>query len=166
MFEVQKYSQFLDIKSRKWREKSCGIIALKSVLEYWGEFVRAYKLIREGLKIKAYIPGIGWKHAGLASLATRHGFKAKNFDWFKKNDVFAWKNLTKKLKGGPIIVSIYKNLKPGTSGHLVVVTSIKNGFVHYNDPASRARRGVLKKASEKKFRRGWKKRIIVIYGKY
>lgn len=163
MFDVPKYSQFLDVKNKHWRNKSCGIVALKSVLEYWkGGSIDVNALMRRGVKHGAYLRGVGWKHAGLVLLAKQCGFRAKNFDWAKFPDRKAWKELEAKLGRGPVIASIYKNLKPKTSGHLVVITGIDRRFVHYNDPDSKTRKGIKRRASKNVFLRGWKKRIIVV----
>ena len=166
MFNVPAYSQFLDVKNRHWRNKSCGVVALKSVLEYWknGD-IDVDALTKRGKKLKAYLEDIGWKHAGLALLARQHGLRAKNFDWAKFPSHAAWKKLGAELKNGPVIASIYKNLKPKTSGHLVVITGIKKGLIYYNDPGSKTKRDVEKRASKARFLRGWKKRIIVVLPK-
>ena len=158
-----KVPQFLDIEDKKWKSRSCGIVSLKSILEYWGVKENIKDLIDLGLKKGAYISGIGWKHKGLALIAKDYGLVGKNYDWFKNKPETAFKKLLPKLKKYPVIISIYKNLKPGKSGHLVVLTGHENGQIFFNDPDSKTKKGIQKKVGFEKFLIGWKRRIIVIH---
>lgn len=163
MFRVPVYSQFLDVKEKKWRSRACGIVALKMVLDFWGIKKSADELIKLGLKKDAYIQGVGWKHKGLVLVAKKFGFKARNYDWYKDSYEVSFKKLLPKLKKYLVIASIYKNLKPGKSGHLVVLTGYENDQIFFNDPNSKTRGGIHKKVAAEKFLSGWKRRIIVIY---
>lgn len=165
MFKVPAYSQFLDVKDKKWQRRSCGIVVLKMILDFWGsgDKITADNLIKLGLKKNAYISGIGWRHKDLTLLSKNLGFKGKNYDWFKNKPKTAFKKLLPKLKKQPIIASICKNLNFGESGHLVVLAGFKNNHIFFNDPDSKTRKGIRKKASLKKFLNGWKRRVIVIY---
>jgi len=159
-------SQFLDVKNKKWQNKSCGIISLKIVLSYWlGEKFNTSieKLIKLGLKENAYLENIGWKHKGLAKIAEKFGLKAKNFDWFKENNSKAFKKFLKFLKKGPVIVSIYKNFKVGESSHLIVAFKNDRKYIYILEPAAKKRNDIFQKINLKKFKAGWKKRIIFIF---
>lgn len=70
--------------------------------------------------------------------------------------------MKKFLRRGPILASVYKNLKPNGSGHLVVISAIQNDRVFWHEPAAKNRKDIPQKTSLKKFLAGWKKRIIVI----
>lgn len=169
MFKVPLYSQFLDVKNKNWKRRTCGGVALKMVLDYWNDLGYDVKtptiqtLIREGVKTRAYIRGIGWQHKGLIRLARRYGFNGKNFDWAKYDPSVAFQKLRRYLKSNPVLASIYKDLRPENSGHLIVLTGLKGSFVYYNDPASRTRKGISKRAGIQKFLKGWKRRIIIVY---
>lgn len=167
-FKVPPYSQFLDVKNHKWQRKSCGIVSLKMLLDYWSkQFNKTApsisKLIQEGVKNKGYIPNIGWRHKNLVELVEDYGFGGNNFDWAKVKPSIAFKKLRRYLNKYPLMASIYKNFCPGDNGHLVVITDFKNNFIFYNDPDSKYRKDVAKKIGLKKFLKGWKKRIIIIY---
>lgn len=165
MFKVPAYSQILDVKEKKWKDASCGVVSLKMVLDFWdkSKSLPIRELIDLGLKQNAFIPDVGWKHKELALLAEKFSLKSRNYDWFKDSPKVAFKKLMPKLKKYPVIVSIYKNLEPGKSGHLVVLTGIKNKRVFYNDPDSKTRKDIKRQSSLDDFLSGWKRRVIVIY---
>lgn len=165
-FNVPAYSQYLDVKNRAWKRRSCGIVALKMVLDFL-ESKRATartfpRLIKKGARMHAYIRNVGWSHAGLARIAMRYGLESKNYDWFRESSRSAFKKMIRFLKQGPVIASIYRNLNPNTHGHLVVVTGFQKNIVYYHDPDSKARNAIPRKVSLKKFLKGWKRRIIVV----
>jgi len=161
-------SQFLDVKKRGWKKKSCGIVALKIVLHYWlGENfnVPLDELINLGLKKDAYLKNVGWKHKELAEIAKDFKLNAKNFDWYSLNNKEAFKKFLNFLKRGPVIVSVYKNFHPQNNGHLVVAISEDKKYIYILDPGVKKRKGIFQKISFKKFKNGWKKRIIFIHPK-
>ncbi|MBI4160281.1 MAG: C39 family peptidase [Candidatus Yanofskybacteria bacterium] len=172
MFVVPSYSQFLDVRRKSWQNKACGVAAVKMVVDFWngvGKQVRNFTcddLIDLGLKNDAYLENIGWKHTGLIKIARKLGLAGKNFDWFDQPPKIAFKKIIPWLKKYPVIVSIYLNFRPNYSSHLIVLTSFDSKTIFYNEPAAKTRRGIKRRVSLKKFLRGWKRRIIVIYPKF
>ena len=165
-FHVPAYSQYLDVKNRAWKRRSCGIVALKMVMDVLSP-KRAKtrtlpRLIKKGVRMGAYIRNVGWSHHGLARIATSFGFRSKNHDWFKESPREAFRKLRRHLARGPVIASIHRNLEPGFSGHLVVVTGFERGIVLYNDPDSRTRHDIPRRAPLKKFLKGWKRRAVTV----
>ncbi len=165
-WEVPLYSQRLDIKSRTWQHRACGIVALKMVIDHFKPRHATHRtfsrLITQGQRSGAYIRNVGWSHRGLAYLSQRYGFSGRNYDWWKKTPHFAFKKLVTHLKKGPVLASIYQNLRPNSHGHLVAVTGFEKNIVFYNDPDSHTRRGITRRASVAKFLRGWKRRVVVV----
>ncbi len=161
--KVPKYSQHLHIKNKDWKTKTCGIAGLCMILEYFDKKIPAEMLLNQGLKIKAYLPGIGWKHKGIVKLAKKFRLNGKNFDWAKLNTKTAFLKLKNYLKKYPILASIHLNFNPKNGGHLVVITGISETKIFYNDPDSKTEKQISKSIPIKKFLTGWKKRIIVIY---
>lgn len=164
-WRVPRYSQFLDVKSNVWRRRSCGIVAMKMVLDYWRGTARTPSLatlIREGAASHAYLRNAGWRHAGLSALARRHGLAGRRLDWRKLTAVQAFEKLRREAKRAPTITSIHRNLDPKRGGHLVVVTGIEKGTVFYHDPDSKSRRGVARRARTAKFLKGWRRRAIAV----
>lgn len=165
-FNVPSYSQYLDVKNRAWRRRSCGIVALKMMMDYYEPRRAAARslprLIAKGVRMKAYIKNVGWSHRDLARIAAGYGFRSKNYDWFKESPRKAFHKLRRHLVQGPLMASIFQNLKPNAHGHLVVVTGLARGIVFYHDPDSHTRRRIPRHASAAKFLKGWKRRIIVV----
>jgi len=159
-------SQYLDIKSKKWKNRSCGVISLKIVLNYWqGEKFNktSEELIKIALKEGAYLKGIGWKHKELAKIANKFGLKAKNFDWSKEENLKAFHKFLWYLKRGPVIVSVYKDFQFGKNGHLIVALKSDEKNIYILEPAAKKRNDIFQIVKRDKFIKGWKKRIIFIF---
>lgn len=165
-FGVPAYSQHLDVKSRSWKQRSCGIVALKTVMDHYeprrAVFRSFARLIKKGVRMHAYIRNVGWSHRGLARIAMSYGFRAKNYDWWGKTATRAFTHLRKHLTRGPVLASIHRDLKPNAHGHLVAVVGFERGVVYYQDPDSHTRRRISRRATLKKFLKGWKRRIVVV----
>lgn len=164
--QVPLYSQLLDVKDTNWKKRSCGIIALKMVMDFWSkethkEYPAADELIKKYHR-KAYISNVGWSHNGLVQIAKSLGLKGENLDLARHREKDAIDLLEARLQDGPVIASIHKNLNPRLPGHLVTVTKIANKEIFYNDPISKTRSEIKKIASVEKFSNGWKKRIIIM----
>lgn len=156
-------SQFLDMPLASWKARSCGIAALATVIGFYnGEVPDLKELRKEAMAGGAYKRGVGWRHRELGALAREHGLTGKNFDWAAETDSAVWKKLGSAVSRGPVIASIYKDFKPGRSGHLVVVDSITKNGVHYHEPASKTRKSICRHIPIGRFRAGWKKRVIVV----
>ena len=166
-FNLTPYSQILDVKLTDWKNRACGITSLKMVLDFLSKETKNKYPAIDDLILKysktKYINDIGWSHKGLADIAIDLGLKGINYDLinYTQNDALAL--LTTKLITTPVIASIYKNLNPKNSGHLVVVTRIENNKATYYDPDSKTRNEVKRTVSLKKFLSGWKKRMIVVW---
>lgn len=169
VFPVPSYSQYLDVAQPKWRGKSCGIIALKMVLDYWrgktiADSPTIHTLIRLGVSKNAYIPGIGWRHFGLVLLARHYHLDAKNYDWANESKKIALKKLLQVLERQPVIASIYRNTSTKKGGHLVVLTGIResDGKMCMIDPAEKTRKKEIRCVSPKTFARSWKQRVVIV----
>jgi ABC-type bacteriocin/lantibiotic exporter with double-glycine peptidase domain len=113
-------------------------------------------LVQEGLELGAYKEGVGWYHAGLARLATAHGFTSTNKDWSKELPTDARELLRKELSEGPVIASI-TNIK---GGHLIVVETIENTDVVIHDCGEKE--GIRKTIPLETFFDIWTQRIISV----
>ena len=160
-YDVPFYSQFQDIPGVEWQKKGCGIAALAMAIEFYKpNSVAVMQLLAESIEAGAYQPGIGWKHKQLSSVVENYGLEGKNYDFSKLGNLAAFERMKYFLQDGPVVVSIHNKFNPkATLGHIVVVTGIENGFIHYNDPAGMK---VEKKISTSNFLKGWKKRFIVV----
>ncbi len=166
MHTLPRYSQYLDVADPAWQPKACGIVAVRTVLAHWlGEenVPSADALIREGLALDGFIPGVGWKHQTLVDIARAHGCAAERADWSKESPTQAMKFLHDAIARGPVVASIHMHLDPSSpDGHLVVAYNIDNATVHYYDPAQKGRDTISQSADGTAFANGWKKRVILI----
>ncbi len=170
-FNVPPYSQYLDIKNQEWQHRACGIIALKSILDFWSDETKerysdADKFIEMGLELNAYIPGTGWRHKELVEIAKSFDLDGENFDWFKKTPEEAFQKMIFYLEKYPLAASIHPLFETqNQGGHLVVLTGFENNILYYNDPAVKNREEIIQEIPLDKFLNGWKRRIIAIYPK-
>lgn len=170
-YEVPAYSQYVDVKNKRWRDKACGIVALYQVLEYFlgrGGVGTLAHFIQLGVKQKAYSPRRGgWVHKGLVDIAKAYGIETRAHDVTREPTGQALSFLITSLKRGPVLVSIHKDFNPQKGGHLIVVTGYqKKGtsvVLFYNEPASRTRKGIKRRVTQRAFERGWKKRFIAFH---
>ncbi|MBI2592934.1 MAG: hypothetical protein HYW37_02145 [Candidatus Colwellbacteria bacterium] len=120
-------------------------------------------LFKKGLRHNAYLRGVGWKHAGLTSLARRYGFKkSKSYDLAGRKTDEAVKVLKRFLKLSPLIVSVFSGYKPKGGGHLPLLISLTSQKAKLIDPAGKNRKSIIKILPSAKFLRAWKKRFIAI----
>lgn len=156
------YSQYLDIKNPVWREKACGIASLGMIL---GDEVSSLEeLYQLGLNDGAYLPGVGWRHAGLVDLAKHFGFLSSyNLDLAQMDTSEALAKLKGELKNGPVIVSVFAHYEHGhKEGHLIVLLSLNDSEAEVLDPAAPTREDIHQFIPTEKFVTGWKKRLIVV----
>ena len=157
---VPFYSQFSDITSPTWKKQGCGIASLAMILGYYKKSpISVDSLLSQGIKDGAYSPA-GWTYSGLIQVAKEHGMRGSAYDLASSGPTAAYTQLTKAVSAGPVITSIHYKFDPkSTIPHLVVINSIKNGAVYYNDPAATTGN---KQVSVDTFTKAWKMRYIVI----
>ncbi len=134
---VRPHSQLRDVTDPSWHLRSCGIACIKMVMEFLDSTQHVPSLddlIVEGVAAGAYLPEKGWLHRGLATLATKHGFDATNYDWSALAPEEAFRDFLACLELYPVIASVTKEFSPSKDGHLVVVTGIQDDKVFVNDP--------------------------------
>ncbi len=148
---IRYYSQYSDAIEKDWQDRSCAIVCLQMVLDFYENKIEPMDLIKEGLFIskdliergretEGYTSKFGWGHELLVTLLRNHGlpsykqdFRSVKFDLlnssFLKSD-FEFKifefgiNKIKEnlLNNKPIIISLSKDIdNKKTSGHMVVV---------------------------------------------
>ena len=158
---VPFYSQFTDISSASWKGKGCGIASLAMVIGYYKQSpVSVDDLLKQGIAANAYESDAGWTYNGLIQVAQEHGLSGTAYDLSSSKTTAAYAQFASALKGGPVIASIHYKFDPkSTIPHLVVIDSIQNGIVYYNDPAAKSGE---KQVSVGTFLGAWKKRYIII----
>lgn len=151
---VPFYSQVLDISDYKWKGVGCGIVGLAMIVDYYQPSVDINTLLQQGIEMGAYNDTNGWSHAGLINVAQKNGLNGQA-TYYASFD-----SLAKAVEAGPVIVSVdYSMTAQNTIPHLVVITDIKDGVVHYNNPASLSGDEII---STEQFTQTWKKNYIEI----
>jgi ABC-type bacteriocin/lantibiotic exporter with double-glycine peptidase domain len=167
--DVPRYSQYLDVKNRFWQPRSCGIVALKMVLEYWhraGKIAHSPSipaLNRAGHKLGAYIRNVGWSHVGLVRLARRYGMDGVKYDWSLLSGREALKKLPPLMRRGPVLASVWRYPKKRQGGHLVVLADVAGNRVYLLDPAATHKNEIARTVSRQEFVTEWKRHIIVLF---
>ncbi|MDP3729423.1 MAG: cysteine peptidase family C39 domain-containing protein [bacterium] len=175
------FSQHLHIKDKDWKQKSCGIVCLAMILNYFGKNIPPEKLLEIGLNFKfsykgseyfAHTPSFNWIHWGLARIAKKFGFQGIVYDWSVNNEVCkklnkkaAFDKLTKLLEKYPLMASLNKTFSGKGKGHLIVLTGIDKNRIFYNDPDYKIKKHSCKNISKTKFLKHWTKRTIVVFDK-
>lgn len=160
----KKFSQYLDLSHDDHKLSGCGIASLGMLL---GDKIKNLdELYHLGLEQGAYVPSIGWRHAGLASLAKHLGFKnSYNLDLAKEDLEVALNKLKAELAQAPVLASVFANYEVGhKDGHIVVLLSLTDEQAEVLDPAAKNHDDIHQFISAEKFIKGWKKRFIVVRG--
>jgi len=156
---VPFYSQFSDITSTKWQKVGCGVASLAMIIDYYKPAVPVNTLLKEAIALGAYSDA-GWTYSGLISASKKYGMQGNAYDLGSSDMKTAYAQFLTKVNSGPVIASVHYKLDPkSTIPHLVVIDSIKDGVVYYNDPAAKTG---TKQISVVDFQKAWKKRFIVI----
>jgi|SRR3989344_7356610 len=187
ILNVPYYSQIKDTQNPDWQDSSCGIAALKMVLDFFQPTnLTIDDLYQKGLDINGYLENVGWYHHSLALLAKDLGYKAITRTWnlpeeydkklkergFSGADLQILKDeqeiegiftLKRELdQKHPIIVPVSKGFGKSGEGHLVVLIGYdESGFI-LNDPYDEIRVGKEFEISFEEFSETWSKRAIII----
>jgi hypothetical protein len=162
IIDVSHFIQVYDIENDKWRDRSCGIVSLAMLLDYYNISVNPDVLIKLGLENKGYIKGVGWNHQAICDLAIHFGLLA-----YRTEDDQTENILSALDRSEPVILSIYKDWSPKCGGHIVVC----NGYYvsedellgfYVNDPIGASYKHKDKFIPLAKFMTGWKKRAIYV----
>lgn len=157
-----RFSQHLDLSHDEHKLSGCGIASLGMLLG--DKVTNLDELYHLGLEQGAYVPGIGWRHAGLANLAKHFGFNnSYNLDLAKESGEVALNKLKAELAQGPVLVSVFANYEVGhKDGHIVVLLSLTDEQAEVLDPAAKDHAEIHQFIPAAKFITGWKKRLIVV----
>lgn len=161
ILDVPYYSQHEDVKDEYWKKRSCAIVCLKMVINYYKKqdfnLPTIQDLIEEGVFIKGLDENKDWKQDSLVILlhnlgfnAYRQEFKSFKIDLEKKKEFLSEHSdrmlgdginkITGKLSlNKPVLVSVAKKFKEESKFHMVVLTGFEmdgggelKGF-YYND---------------------------------
>jgi hypothetical protein len=177
---VPYYSQKIDVKDSEWKNRACGIVCLKMVLDFTKpeskETLDIAELIKIGVEMGAYGPS-GWIHQGLVDIAAksnlsiyRKEFKSDNFG--EEQDMIddGVKKIIKSLMvGDPVLVSAVKKFKYKDKFHMVVLVGFEGdennfkGFYYHDPDAGTVEEGEGLFISIEIFQKYWRKMAIFIH---
>jgi len=185
--DVPYYSQRTDVEDCEWRDRSCGIVNAKMVLEFYGIEIPISDLIKEGLCIGGHSKEYGWKHSALAAILRNHGINAYAQE-FRSHEIDPGECVgkesideasfvsggIKKIKeeiflGRPVIVSVLPEFAANKVHHTVVITGFKEDEkrilgLYYNDPGAKDQAdGEFQFSTLERFVDHWKKFAIFTY---
>lgn len=162
LIEVPHLVQYYNIEDEIWQGRSCGIVSLAMIFDYYSVKFDLGELIQQGLDGDGYLDGVGWKHDAIVELAKKYGFESRRVE----NETV--ENLIESLDSNePLIISIHKNFDPSEGGHLAVLNGYFEsegeieGF-YINDPIGAQYKHKNQFISYEKFMAGWKKRAIYL----
>ena len=158
---VPFYSQFRDITSTDWQKVGCGIASVAMIIGYYDRStISVEELLQDGITSGAFNDNVGWSHQGLIDLAKKYKLNGQSYSLAADTLDTAFTKLEAVLENGPVMASVHYTFEPTNPiPHLVVVNSVKNGQVYYNDPAEKSPNGHI---TIDKFKQAWKKRYIEI----
>src|SRR3989344_3137686 len=173
---VPFYSQHMVVKDPLWRLLSCGIVALKSVLDYLKvETPDPDELIRIGLSYNAHSDS-GWAHEGLVSVASLFGITMKRKEFRSQDSVEAEKLLKKGVdelvlsieKGKPVLISAIKKWVETKKFHMMVLVGFEmdegvlKGFYYHDPDAYTPHEGKDQFVPIETFKKHWRRMAIFL----
>jgi hypothetical protein len=189
IIDIDYFSQYLDVKDPYWQPRSCSIVCLKTVMNYYKgdnkNIPSIEQLIKEGFLIGGF--GLdGWVHDAIVMLAHNYGFSAyrqefrsMDIDYESKKmqeGIFHQKlsedgteKIIRYLKSKkPVIVSAVKKFQEEDKFHTVVLIGLEEqgdkvlGF-YYHDPDALVRQDGMKQfVNMETFEKFWRRLAIFI----
>ncbi|MDD2935033.1 MAG: C39 family peptidase [Candidatus Pacebacteria bacterium] len=153
--DIPYYSQYTDVKDEYWKPRACGVLCLKSVLDFLettknersleSGSLSADEFIKLAVDKSAYGKN-GWIHQGLVDVAKDFGvvlkrkeFRSENKKEQKRLLIEGIKEIKNSLKNDKLVlVSVVKRFSEADKFHMIVLTGFKTSFgvlkgFYYND---------------------------------
>jgi len=172
ILDVPYYSQHRDIKDEYWKTRACGILCLKSVLDYsnvkTGDIDDFIKL---GQDKNAYGES-GWIHQGLIDIAGDFGLNMERKEFLNELNEGIEKIIFSLKNDKPVLVSAIKRWKEKDKFHMVVLGGFEasaeqtpNGGIkgfYYNDSDYKDDTGKGLFVDIEIFKKYWRKLAIFV----
>ena len=160
---VPYYSQYEDIKDKVWRDRACGLVCLKMVLDFYkAETPEISEFLKIALDKGTYHEFNGWIHDKIVELAKDFGMEA-----YRKEEMENEQELKDFLdKGNPVIVSIKaQKFSPEFEGkfhQIILIGYDENGF-YYHDSDYQNGEGNGLFVDRETFGKYWRKMAIFVH---
>lgn len=170
------YSQRINVSDAHWKERACGILSLKMVLDFLGTTTPpSDEFIKEGISAGAYGEW-GWTHTGLVSVAAQFGIPMKQKE-FRSQDPREAEELLKEginelvlsiEKGKPVLISAIKKWVETKKFHMMVLVGFEmdggvlRGFYYHDPDAYIESEGKDQFAPIETFKKHWRRMAIFV----
>jgi len=174
---IPYYSQKIDVKDMEWKDRACGIVCLKMVMDFYKKDTPSLnELIKTGVDMGAY-GSSGWIHQGLVDIATqfnltiyRKEFKSNNSEEAQELLDEGIDEITESLEGNnPVLVSAVKKFKYPDKFHMIVLVGFEGdsqnpeGFYYHDPDAESVEEGKNLFVPMKIFQKYWRRMAIFIH---
>ena len=176
LLPIPYYSQKIDASDPHWKERACGILSLKMVLDFLGaKTPLSDEFIQRGVTSGAYGEW-GWMHEGLVSVASLFGITMRRKEFRSQDSVEAEKLLKKGVdelvlsieKGKPVLISAIKKWVETKKFHMMVLVGFEmdegvlKGFYYHDPDAHTPREGKDQFVSIETFKKHWRRMAIFV----
>ncbi len=176
ILQVPYYSQKIDVSDPHWKERACGILSLKMLLDFLGVKTSSPdESIQQGEIASAYGEW-GWTHAGLVSVASSYGVAMKRKEFRSQDSVEAEKLLKEGInelvlsieKGKPVLISAIKKWVEIKKFHMMVLVGFEmdegvlKGFYCHDPDAYTPHEGKDQFVLIETFKKHWRRMAIFV----
>ncbi|MBI5817184.1 MAG: C39 family peptidase [Candidatus Yonathbacteria bacterium] len=173
---VPYYSQKIDVSDPHWKERACGILCLKMVLDFLGKKTpTSDEFIQTGVIASAYGEW-GWTHTGLVSLAQSFGIVMKRKEFRSQDSVEAEKFLKEGVdelvlsieKEKPVLISAIKKWVETKKFHMMALIGFEmdegvlKGFYYHDPDAYTPHEGKDQFVPIETFKKHWRRMAIFV----
>lgn len=177
ILSVPFYSQRINVSDAHWKERACGILSLKMVLDFLGtKTPSSDEFIKEGISAGAYGEW-GWTHTGLVSVAASFGVAMKQKEFRSQNPAEAEQLLKEGVdelvlsleKEKPVLISAIKKWKEEKKFHMMVLVGFEmdkgvvKGFYYHDPDAYTESEGRDQFVPIETFKKHWRRMAIFIH---
>lgn len=176
LLPVPCYSQKIDVSDPHWKERACGILCLKMVLDFLGaKTPPADEFVQKGISLNAYGEW-GWLHTGLVAVAALFGIDMKRKE-FRSHDPDEAEKLLKEginelilsiEKGKPVLISAIKKWVEAKKFHMMVLVGFEmdegvlKGFYYHDPDAYTEEEGKNQFVPIETFKKHWRRMAIFL----
>lgn len=174
VLDVPFYSQYANVHDPQWKERACGILCLKMVLDFLGARTLAPdEFLKKGVLLGAYGTW-GWTHDGLIAVADSFGIAMRRKEFRSKD----YKEKEKLLHAGidelvsslvhdkPVLISAIKKWVEKKKFHMMVLVGFEmdeggiKGFYYHDPDAYTAGEGKDQFVPTGTFKKHWRRMAI------
>ena len=176
ILQVPYYSQKIDASDPHWKDRACGILCLKMLLDFLGTKTSLPDdFIQTGVTAGAYGEW-GWTHTGLVSVASLFGITMRRKEFRAQDSVEAGKLLKEGIdelvlsieKGKPVLISAIKKWVETKKFHMMVLVGFEmdegvlKGFYYHDPDAYTPHEGKDQFVPIETFKKHWRRMAIFL----